>query len=205
VTTDVGSRPQLVLASASPRRIELLRLAGVEPDIVFPTDIDETPGRQEKPRELALRLAAAKGMVGAVAHSNCYVLAADTVVGVGRRILPKAETLDEARACLELISGRSHDVFTGVHVSGPDGRTASRVVHAKVDFKRLEQSELEGYLESGDWRGKAGGYGIQGRAGAFVSHISGSYTAIVGLPIHETVQILIGLGYRPPNRWGPAR
>jgi septum formation protein len=121
---------------------------------------------------------------------------------VGRRILPKTETESEARACLELLSGRTHDVFTGVWVSAPDGRSASRLVATRVTFKRLCQLEVDGYLACGEWRGKAGGYGVQGRAGAFVSCLAGSYTSVVGLPVHETLLLLEGLGYRPRNRWG---
>jgi septum formation protein len=129
------------------------------------------------------------------------VLSADTVVAVGRRLLPKAETEDEARACLRLLSGRKHDVLTGVAVIAPDGRMASRVVEARVDFKRLSMQETEGYIRCGEWKGKAGGYGIQGRAGAFVIGIAGSYPAIVGLPLYETAAMLEGLGFPVAKRW----
>ena len=190
-----------MLASASPRRVELLDRVGIKPDLIQPADIDETPLKGEQPRVLAGRLAESKAAVVAAAQPGAFILAADTVVGVGRRILPKTETEDEERECLRLISGRSHDVFTGVAAIGPDGRKASRVVPCRVTFKRLSREEVEGYVASGDWRGKAGGYAVQGRASAFVTHISGSYTSIVGLPLHETVALLEGLGFPSSRRW----
>jgi len=193
----------LVLASASPRRLDLLRQIGVTPDKVAPADIDETPLKDERPRQLALRLAVQKGEA---ARSNAitqghYILSADTVVGVGRRILPKAETEAEARACLALMSGRQHDVLTGIAVFAPDGRSASRVVASRVAFKRLSHEETEGYIQCGEWKGKAGGYAIQGRAGALITEISGSYSSIVGLPLFETARLLEGLGYPVAHRW----
>jgi septum formation protein len=193
---------RLILASASPRRLELLTRIGLPPDRVIASEIDESPLRKEKPRDLALRLAIAKGRAVASLTPGDFVLSADTVVACGRRLLPKTETEEEARACLDLLSGRSHDVFTGVAVHAPDGRMASRLVGTRVVFKRLGGEEAQGYLRSGEWRGKAGGYGVQGRAGAFVSELSGSFTGVVGLPVHETVQLLEGLGYRAPDRWG---
>lgn len=193
--------PGLALASASPRRLDLLRQIGLVPDRVEPADIDETPLRDERPRQLALRLAIGKGQAAKARLSGHFVLSADTVVAVGRRILPKAETEAEARACLSLLSGRKHDVLTGVAVIAPDGRMASRVVAARVDFKRLSPVEVEGYIASGEWRGKAGGYAIQGQAGSFVIAIAGSYSAIVGLPLYETAAMLEGLGYHPARRW----
>lgn len=185
---------RLVLASASPRRLDLLRQIGLEPDQVAPADVDETPLKGELPRRLASRLAAAKAE--AAAGSAAYVLAADTVVAVGRRTLPKAETEDEARRCLELLSGRSHAVLTGVAVIAPNGRRASRLVETKVRFKRLTAEEVDDYLRSGEWKGKAGGYGVQGRAGVFVLSLQGSYPAVVGLPLYETAALLRGLGFR---------
>lgn len=192
---------RLVLASASPRRVELLGRVGIKPDIVAPADIDETPLRDERPRALALRLAGGKAAAVVAAYPGAFILAADTVVGVGRRILPKAETEAEERECLRLLSGRSHDVFTGVAVVGPDGRTASRVVACRVTFKRLSHAEVEGYVAHGDWRGKAGGYAVQTQAASFVADVSGSYTTIVGLPLYETIALLEGLGFPPTRRW----
>jgi len=192
---------RLVLASASPRRVELLGRVGIKPDLVAPADIDETPLRDERPRALALRLAEGKAAAVVAAHPGAFILAADTVVGVGRRILPKTETEAEERECLRLLSGRSHDVFTGVAVVGPDGRKASRVVACRVTFKRLSHAEVEGYVAYGDWRGKAGGYAVQTQAASFVAHVSGSYTTIVGLPLYETVALLEGLGFPPTRRW----
>ena len=201
MTSKGEGEARLVLASASPRRVELLGRVGVKPDIVAPADIDETPLRDERPRALALRLAEGKAAVMAPAYPGAFILAADTVVGVGRRILPKTETEAEERECLRLLSGRSHDVFTGVAVMGPDGRKASRVVACRVTFKRLSHAEVEGYVGHGDWRGKAGGYAVQTQAASFVTDISGSYTSIVGLPLYETVALLEGLGFPPTRRW----
>ncbi|MFW5661845.1 MAG: Maf family protein, partial [Oceanicaulis sp.] len=152
----MGARARLVLASASPRRRELLTQIGAPPDEIAPTDIDETERPGETPRALALRLA--EGKLAAADHPGCFVLASDTVVGVGRRILPKTETRDEAEACLRLVSGRNHRVFTGVAARAPDGRTSSRVVETRVAFKRLDEAEIAAYLDSGEWKGKAGGY-----------------------------------------------
>jgi septum formation protein len=186
----------LVLASASPRRLDLLRQVGVEPDLVDAADIDETPLTKETPRLLALRLARAKAALVAARHAGAYVLAADTVVAVGRRVLPKAETEAEARACLELLSGRGHRVETAVAVQAPDGRVAARLVESRVQVKRLTEAEVAAYLASGEWRGKAGGYAVQGRAGAFIIALHGSYSAVVGLPLYETLTLLEGLGRR---------
>lgn len=188
-----GSAP-LILASASPRRLELLAQIGIVPDRVSPTDIDETRRKDESPRELALRLAREKA--SACAGEGAYVLAADTVVALGQRNLEKAADEAEAATFLRLLSGRAHQCITGVAVRAPDGRIASRAVLARVKMKRLTEQEIAGYLASGEWKGKAGGYGIQGAAGAFVTAINGSYTAIVGLPLYETASMLEGLGYR---------
>ena len=186
---------RLVLASASPRRLDLLRQVGIVPDDVVAAEIDETPLKSETPRQTALRLAVAKAAKVAVAHAEDYVLAADTVVAVGRRILPKVETPEEGRRCLELLSGRSHRVLTGVAVGAPGGKVASRLVESRLAFKRLSAAEIDAYLESGEGMGKAGGYGIQGRAGAFVISLQGSYPSVVGLPLYETVNLLRGLGF----------
>lgn len=190
--------PRLVLASASPRRLELLRQAGVEPDLIEAAELDETPHVKESPRELALRLARAKAAHGAARHPGAYVLAADTVVAVGRRVLPKAADADEVRGCLSLLSGRAHRVLTGVAVAAPDGRTAARLVESRVRFKRLTPGELAAYVASGEGVGKAGGYAIQGRAGALVTTLQGSYSGVVGLPLYETLNLLAGLGLPRP-------
>ena len=190
------NRAPLVLASASPRRLALLAQIGIVPDRIVSPAIDEKPLPRELPRVHAQRLARAKA--AAVAASGCYVLAADTVVGVGRRILPKADTDVEARACLALLSGRRHRVITAVVVLAPDGRRAERVVQSVVGFARLTEQQVAAYLASDEWRGKAGGYAIQGRAAAFIRFLSGSYSNVVGLPLFETAQMLRGLGWLKP-------
>jgi septum formation protein len=190
-----ASRPRLVLASASPRRLELLRQIGLEPDAVDPAEIDENILKGELPPEHAKRLALAKARAVAGRHPDSYVIAADTVVACGRRILPKAEDRDTARKCLELLSGRRHRVLGGLVVSAPGGRKAARLVRTVVTFQPLPEERIQAYLESGEWRGKAGGYAIQGRAAAFVRALSGSYSNVVGLPLYETAQLLRGLGY----------
>ena len=198
---------QLVLASGSPRRIELLQQAGIEPDRVFPADVDETPLRAEHPRSLAKRLSRAKADRAHAILSKepewpgAYILAADTVVAVGRRILPKAETIDEASNCLRLLSGRSHRVYSGVCLITPSGKVRQKLVDTRVRFKRLSREELESYLASGQGRGKAGGYAVQGLAGTFVVKMVGSYTNVVGLPLYETVSLLTGDGYRVHFSW----
>jgi len=192
------NQPHLILASASPRRLDLLRQIGLIPDIVDAADVDETPQSDETPRQLALRLALAKGGLVAARRADAYVLAADTVVAVGRRVLPKAETVDEVSACLQLLSGRAHRVLTGVAVAAPDGRMASRLVETRVHFKRLGDDEIRSYLASGEGIGKAGGYAIQGRAGAFVTALQGSYSGVVGLPLYESMSLLRGMGLRTP-------
>lgn len=190
------SKAPLVLASASPRRLELLRQVGIEPDCVDPADIDETPGRDETPRRLALRLAQEKTAVVAARHPDGFILGADTLVAVGSRILNKPETEAEARAMLALLSGRAHKVFTGLVVRARGGRVAERVVETRVRFKRLSDQEADAFIAAGDWRDAAGGYKIHQRAGAFVTDISGSYSSVVGLPLNETVSLLSGLGWR---------
>ena len=184
----------LVLASASPRRLDLLRQVGLEPARVEPTHIDETPQADETPRRLALRLACEKAQAAALGAPGCTILAADTVVSVGRRVLPKAETETQARQCLALLSGRAHRVMTAVAVIAPDGRMASRLSESRLHFKRLSAAEIDAYVAGGEWAGKAGGYGIQGAAGAFVMNLQGSYSGVVGLPLYETWNLLAGLG-----------
>jgi septum formation protein len=179
-----------VLASASPRRLDLLRQVGLEPTEIDPADIDETPGPREQPRAYALRMARAKLSAVAGRHPGAVVLAADSVVVCGRRILPKAETDAQARTCLGLLSGRRHRVLGGIAVGGRDGAVRTRLVETVVRFKRLETAELDDYLGCGEWRGKAGGYAIQGRAARFVAFLSGSYSNVVGLPLFETVTLL---------------
>ncbi|MDF1847854.1 MAG: Maf family nucleotide pyrophosphatase [Parvibaculaceae bacterium] len=187
-------RPALVLASASPRRLDLLKQVGIVPDVVVPADLDETPGATELPRVYAERLAAEKASAIAVSHKDAFVLAADTVVACGRRILPKAETQEEARTCLNLLSGRAHRVYTGVSLVKGD-RQITKSVMTRVQVARLSDAELHAYLASGEWQGKAGGYAIQGRAAAFIRGLNGSYSNVVGLPLHETVNLLKGSGF----------
>ncbi|HYD99013.1 MAG TPA: Maf family nucleotide pyrophosphatase [Alphaproteobacteria bacterium] len=184
----------LVLASASPRRLDLLRQIGIEPAAIDPADIDETPGKFELPAQLARRLSAAKAAATAARQPDRYVLAADTVVGVGRRILPKAEDEATARRCLELLSGRRHRVYSGVSVVAPGGRSATRVIQSVVIFGRMAPADCDAYIASGEWRGKAGGYAIQGLAARYIRQIGGSYSNVVGLPLFETAQMLRGLG-----------
>ncbi|ACA18655.1 maf protein [Methylobacterium sp. 4-46] len=205
-----GTRPKLVLASGSPRRLALLQQAGIEPDALLPADLDETPLKGERPRELVRRLARAKLDVALTAARHgedlrgAYVVSADTVVAVGRRILPKTEVSDEAEACLRLLSGRTHRVYTAVCIAGPRDRTRERLVETRVRFKRLNAREIEAYVASGEWRGKAGGYAIQGLAGSFVVKLVGSYSAVVGLPLYETVGLLEGEGFPVRAAWRAA-
>jgi septum formation protein len=200
-------RPKLVLASGSPRRLGLLNQGGIEPDQLLPADIDEMPIKGELPRAYATRLARAKGEAAleAVRRSDelrgSFIVAADTVVAVGRRILPKAELLDEAAQCLRLLSGRNHRVFSGICIVTPKEAFRQRLVETRVRFKRLSQEDLEAYLASGEWRGKAGGYAIQGLAGSFVVKIVGSYSSVVGLPLYETTALLAGEGYPVHFGW----
>ncbi|WP_374599571.1 nucleoside triphosphate pyrophosphatase [Brevundimonas sp.] len=189
------SRPELVLASSSPRRVELLALAGFTPDLIDPADIDETPLKDETPRRLAQRLAVTKAEVVAERHPDAVVLAADTVVAVGRRFLEKASDGAEATRFLKLLSGRNHRVFTGVAVVR-DGKVTYRVNETRVTFKVLSEAEITSYVAGGDWRGKAGAYGIQGAASAFVRQIVGSHHGVMGLPLYETVNLLAGAGLR---------
>ena len=193
----MAAKPPLVLASASPRRLDLLARIGVVPDAVLPADTDETPRKGEVPRRVAARLAAAKA-AAVSAPPGALVLAADTVVGLGRRVLPKADTEEEARRCLEMLSGRRHQVATGVALRLPDGRLRQRLVLTAVAFQRLTAAQIEDYVSRGEWRGKAGGYAIQGRAECFVRFLSGSHSNVVGLPLFETAQLLRGAGWLVP-------
>ena len=205
----MAPRQRLVLASGSPRRLTLLGQIGVEPDAIIPADVDETPERGEAPRKLADRLAAekAKTAAGYAAKRGdlreALVLAADTVVCVGSRILPKCEITDEAEDCLRLLSGRAHRVYTGLALVTPSGAKRRRLVETRVRFKRLSREELAAYLASGEWRGKAGGYAIQGLAGAFVVRLIGSYSNVVGLPLAETASLLAGESYPVTAHWRP--
>ena len=200
-------RPKLVLASGSPRRLGLLNQAGIEPDSLRPAEIDEMPVKGELPRALANRLARAKAEAALATIRldeelrGSYILAADTVVAVGRRIMPKAGMLDEAAQCLRLLSGRNHRVYTGVCLVTPKEAFRQRLVETRLRFKRLSNEELEAYLASGEWRGKAGGYAVQGLAGTFVVKLVGSYTNVVGLPLYETLSLLGGEGYPVHFGW----
>ena len=203
-----GHAAKLILASGSPRRLALLQQIGIEPDALLPADVDETPRKSESPRELARRLARAKLEVASDAARrndmlrDAYLISADTVVAVGRRVLPKAERLDEAADCLRLLSGRQHRVYTAVCILSPKDRRRERMVETRVRFKRLSNREIEGYLSSGEWRGKAGGYAIQGLAAAFTVKLVGSYSAVVGLPLYETMSLLEGEGFPVRDAWG---
>lgn len=202
-----GLRPKLVLASASPRRLTLLAQAGIEPDALRPSEIDETPRRGEMPRTLVSRLARGKAEAGRNLIVNddgladAYVLAADTVVAVGRRILLKPRLVEEAVESLQLLSGRAHRVLTGVCLITPDDKVRTRIVETRVRFKRLSRNEIEAYIASREWRDKAGGYAIQGLAGCFVQKIIGSYTNVVGLPLTEISTMLIGEGFPIHFNW----
>jgi septum formation protein len=193
--------PRLVLASASPRRLELLAQIGITPDAIVPASVDESPRKDETPRGLAERLAWAKAWAAASegpGESEGYVLAADTVVAAGRRILPTPMAEATARSCLDLLAGRRHRMITAVVLLAPGGRHGKRVVESVVTFSRLTEAQKAAYLATGEWRGKAGGYAIQGRAAAFVRFLAGSYSNVVGLPLFETAQLLRGLGWPIP-------
>ncbi len=200
-------RPKLVLASGSPRRLALINQAGIEPDALQPADVDEMPLKGELPRACANRLARAKAEAALAAVRldeqlrGAYIIAADTVVAVGRRILPKAELIDEAAQCLRLLSGRNHRVHTAVCLVTPKEAFRQRLVETRVRFKRLSEQDIEAYLASGEWRGKAGGYAVQGLAGSFVVKLVGSYTNVVGLPLYETVNLLQGEGFPVHFGW----
>lgn len=187
------NRP-LILASNSPRRLDLLKQIGIVPDQIFPANLDETPLKNEQPRDLALRLSIAKAS-SVLPSSSSFVLAADTVVACGRRILPKTETEEEARACLSLLSGRRHRVYGGIAIRTPEGKMLSRVTMAVVEMKRLCVSEIDHYIALREWKGKAGGYAIQGHAAAFIPFIRGTYSGVVGLSVYDTIQMLAGSGF----------
>jgi nucleoside triphosphate pyrophosphatase len=203
----MAGRQKLVLASGSPRRLALLAQIGVEPDRMMPVTIDETPRKRETPRALAQRLAREKAELAIVRlkgdqeYDGSLVLAADTVVSVGRRILPKADTVEQATACLRLLSGRAHRVYTGIALVTAKGSVRNRLVETRVRFKRLSREDMDSYLASGEWRDKAGGYAVQGIAGAFVIKLVGSYTNVVGLPLYETMTLLTGEGFAVHFNW----
>jgi septum formation protein len=203
----MAGRLKLVLASGSPRRLQLLAQIGVEPDRLLPLAIDEAPKKNELPRNLAKRLArekaeaAVKALAGEPESEGALILAADTVVGLGRRCLPKAELIDQAATCLRLLSGRSHRVYTGLAMVTAKGHMRQRLIETRVRFKRLSREDIESYLAAGEWRDKAGGYAVQGLAGAFVVRLVGSYSNIVGLPLYETMTLLTGEGYPVHFNW----
>ncbi|HLL26055.1 MAG TPA: Maf-like protein [Xanthobacteraceae bacterium] len=200
-------RPKLVLASGSPRRLSLVNQAGIDPDSLEPAEIDETPERGELPRTLAVRLAREKALKAQERVrvrddlKGAFILAADTVVSVGRRILPKPELLEEAASCMRLLSGRTHRVYSGVCLITPNDTVRTRLVETRVRFKRLSEEDIENYLASGEWRNKAGGYAIQGLAGSFVVKLVGSYSNVVGLPLYESIALLAGEGYPVHFGW----
>lgn len=185
----------LVLASASPRRVDLLAQIGIVPEIVSPADIDENPLEKELPGPYAERMAFGKAHVVSERYPDGFVLGADTVVSVGRRILPKAEDPATARACLNLLSGRRHRVYGGICLIDPSGKVSTRLVQTAVTFKRLEVTEIDVLIESGEWSGKAGGYAIQGTSEGLIRFINGSYSNVVGLPLFDVRQLLVGAGF----------
>lgn len=185
----------LILASASPRRVQLLEQIGIKPSAVIPADIDETPLKQELPRNLALRLAQEKAKAVHAENPDHFILAADTVVACGRRILPKTETAEEAKNCLSLLSGRRHHVYGGICIITPSGEIRSRLCDTVVKFKVLSSTEINTYIDSREWLGKAGGYAIQSLAASYISFLQGSYSNVVGLSLYDTMQILNGNGF----------
>lgn len=191
------SRPELILASASPRRLELLAQIGVVPDAVMAADVDETPPKDEAPRRLVLRLAGLKAAAIAQARPDAFVLGADTIVAVGNRILGKPTDAADAERMLRLMSGRAHRVLTGVTLIAPGGRTASRLSETRIKFRRLSDTDVRRHLDAGEWKDAAGAYKIQGQAAADIAHLSGSHSSVVGLPLYETRNLLDGLGWRP--------
>ena len=203
----MSGRPKLVLASGSPRRLALLNQAGIEPDALLPANVDETPTRGELPRACANRLARAKAEAALKSVKlddnlrGSFILAADTVVAVGRRILPKAELVDEASQCLRLLSGRNHRVYTAVSLVTPNEAFRQRLIETRVCFKRLTEEDIKAYLDAGEWRGKAGGYAVQGVAGSFVVKMVGSYTNVAGLPLYESISLLGGEKFPIRSGW----
>ncbi len=191
-----STRPKLVLASASEMRRQLLQSVGLAPDMIAPAGIDETPLKNELPRDYVARVAHAKALAAHTRHPSSFVIAADTIAACGRRILGKAANASEARRILTLLSGRRHRALTGLCIIAPNGTKRCRVIATTVQFKRLDQGELDAYLASDDWQGKAGCYGLQSRGGGFVESLNGSYSNVIGLPLVETRTMLISLGYR---------
>ncbi|MCE7886942.1 MAG: septum formation protein Maf [Alphaproteobacteria bacterium PRO2] len=190
----------LILASASPRRADLLKQVHIIPDKIIAAEIDESPLKGEVPRDLAMRLAAAKAHAVHEKNPGAFILAADTVVACGRRILPKAENPKDARECLELLSGRRHHVYGGIALLTPQGKLIRKLSDTVVQFKVLQAEEIENYIAGNEWRDKAGGYAIQGLAAAFIKSIRGSYSNVVGLSLYDTMQILNGAGYSAPAK-----
>lgn len=193
-----NSHKDLILASASPRRVQLLEQLGIKPTEINPANIDETPLKGELPRDLALRLAKEKAMAISQDNKDIFIIAGDTVVACGRRILPKAETEKEARNCLSLLSGRRHHVYGGICVITDSGKIITRLCDTVVKFKRLTPQEIDEYIEFGEWQGKAGGYAIQGLAAGYISFTQGSYSNVVGLSLYDIMQILRGNGFFVP-------
>lgn len=191
-TTHHIKTKDIILASASPRRVDLLQQIGVKPTQIIPADIDETPLDKELPRDLAMRLALQKAQAVSKEHKGSFILAADTVVACGRRALPKAETAEEARKCLKLLSGRKHHVYGGLCIITDQGIERTRLCDTIVKFKRLTNQDIDAYIQSGEWEGKAGGYAIQGLAASYISFIQGSYSNVVGLSLYDTMQVLRG-------------
>ena len=197
----------LVLASASPRRLTILSQVGIEPDALRPTSIDETPYKSEPPRAYVARIAKEKALAAQKLINEepdlagSFILSADTIVAVGRRILTKPELVEEAARMLQLLSGRSHRVYTAVCLITPGKKVISRIIETRVRFKHLSSEEIDCYLVSNEWRGKAGGYAIQGMAGAFIERLVGSYTNVVGLPLTEVIKMLRGAGYPVTYHW----
>jgi septum formation protein len=189
-------KSNLILASASPRRLDLLKQVHITPDKIIAAEIDETPLKGELPRALATRLSAAKAEAVRSKNPDSFILAADTVVACGRRILPKAENEKDTRECLHLLSGRRHHVLGGIALITPDGQLHQKISDTVVQFKILTQTEIDSYIASGEWNGKAGGYAIQGLAAAFIKSIRGSYSNVVGLSLYDTMQILTGAGFK---------
>ncbi len=191
-----GSHPPLILASSSPRRLELLSQIGLTPDEVIPADIDETILKNELPRDLALRLAMGKAAKIAAENPDAFVLAADTVVAAGRRILDKPRDEKDVRTALQLLSGRRHKVYGGICVAAPNGKVKSATIETTVSIRRLSDAEISAYVESGEWQGKAGSYAIQGIFAPYIKFLSGSYSNVIGLSLYDTMRILDGLGYQ---------
>lgn len=195
----IVTRPPFILASASPRRLQLLEQIGLKPDKIIPADIDETPIKNELPAPYVARIALGKAAKIAAENPDAFVLAADTTVACGRRIMAKAESEKQEREFLELLSGRRHKVITGIVVFAPGGKKSQRIVTTTVHFRRLTTEDIDAYIKSGEWQGKAGGYAIQGLGATFAKSFSGSYTNVVGLSLYETTQMLKGLGFHAQN------